>query len=80
MKSFLQKKGRGSVECSPGVDKAQGDYPALRKLGNSTAPEVEAGDSEVQGHGGQPSVLDQLGIHETLSLEKRKRSHVKQTN
>lgn len=56
------------------------DSPALPKLGNFTAPEVEAGDSEVQGRGRQPRVPDQLGIHETLSLEKKKRSRVKQTN
>lgn len=53
------------------------DYPALRKLGNSTALEVEAEDSEVQGHGGQPWVPDQLGIHETLPLEKKKKKPCK---
>lgn len=53
VKSVLQKKGGDSVECSPGVDKARSGSPALLKLGNSIALEVEAGDPKVEGHGGQ---------------------------
>lgn len=51
--SEIRAPEKGSVECSPGVDKARGGSLALLKLGNSIALEVEAGDPKVQGHGGQ---------------------------